>query len=98
MSYWKLSIGEVVELIEIKEEKELEELKEKLVLQDLQAKMTAEYIMGNPIPLSKRFPELFPEEDEEINNNQEMTPQLELNKARMEEFAFWHNQRRKKVE
>lgn len=43
--------------------------------------------------LSEYFPDLFKDDLENQENEKEML----LHKARMEEFAFWHNQRRKKA-
>lgn len=102
--FWESSFGEVVDILEssrrrreAEDERELERIKTEAILNQIQARQIVEFISlslpGNeskPTPLSKYFPTLFENNEEEENNTE-----LELNKARMKEYAFWHNRRRK---
>lgn len=81
------------------ETKELEEkIKAKIALNAVLARQIGEYVASlfnkeaELTPLSKFFPSLFKEEEEE------KTVDMALYKAKMEEFAFRHNQRLKRKE
>lgn len=81
------------------ETKELEEqVKVQISLNSVLARQIAEYV-GNILdkkiqitPLNKLFPTLFELDEEEENND------MALYKAKMEEFAFRHNQKLKRKE
>lgn len=81
------------------ETKELEEqVKVQISLNSVLARQIAEYVGSildkkNQItPLNKLFPTLFELDEEEENND------MALYKAKMEEFAFRHNQKLKRKE
>ncbi len=102
--FWDSSLFEIYDLIESynrrkrNETKELEEkLKIEISLNAVLARQIGEYI-GSILdknvqitPLNELFPTLFKNE-EEVNND------MALYKAKMEEFAFRHNQRLKRKE
>lgn len=106
--FWESSLGDIKELIESKRrrekaeyERQTEELKARAVMNRVLARQVAEYIAlsmsGNenvkPTALHEYFPELFKEN--EADRKQETENQMMLYKAKMEEYAFWHNLRRK---
>lgn len=103
--FWESSLLEIYDLMDsynrrMKNEiKELEEkIKSEISLNAVLARQIGEYIASlfnkdsQITPLNKFFPSLF-EEDEEVKN-----VDMALYKARMEEFAFRHNQRFKRKE
>lgn len=68
-----------------------------------QAKQIAEHISAlfepdkskvKITPLSTYFPSLF-SDVETTDDEQQIKKDLALNKAKMEEFAYWHNKKRK---
>lgn len=81
-------------------DKQMEQLKVQAIMNQVQARQTAEFLasalLGNenvkPTKLSEYFPDLFKDDSEKAANEQ-----ILLHKARMEEFAFWHNQKRKEA-
>lgn len=103
--FWDSSLLEIYDLMDgynrrkKNEMKELEEkLKVEISLNAVLARQIGEYI-GSILdknvqitPLNKLFPTLFEEDEEEINND------MALYKAKMEEFAFRHNERLKRKE
>lgn len=101
--FWDSSLLEIHDLMEsynrrkINETKELEEkLKIKISLNAVLARQIGEYVasMFNKeaqlTSLDKLFPTLFKPDEEEVNND------MALYKAKMEEFAFRHNERLKR--
>lgn len=105
--FWESSLGEIADMMEscrrrqeLKIQEETDRIKTEIILNQVLAKQISEFILlsfpgaeAKPTPLSKYFPTLFKDEDTE----EEIKRQLELNKAKMEEFAFWHNQKRKEA-
>lgn len=103
--FWECSLLEIYDLMESynrrkkNETKELEEkVKVQISLNSVLARQIAEYV-GNIFdkkiqitPLNKLFPTLFELDEEEENND------MALYKAKMEEFAFRHNQKLKRKE
>ena len=103
--FWELSYGEIIDVIESyrrKQEKQAndykDELKVKAVLNDVLSKqiilLLAAGLSGNTKDVPKLvdyFPMLF----DEITSSNNTSSELALNKARMEEFAFWNNKKRK---
>ena len=103
--FWDSSLLEIYDLMDSynrrkkNEMKELEEkLKAEISLNAVLARQIGEYVAsllneGAQItPLNKFFPTLFEEYEEEVNND------MALYKAKMEEFAFRHNERLKRKE
>lgn len=103
--FWECSLLEIYDLMESynrrkkNETKELEEqVKVQISLNSVLARQIAEYVGSildkkNQItPLNKLFPTLFELDEEEENND------MALYKAKMEEFAFRHNQKLKRKE
>ncbi|MFQ9672134.1 MAG: hypothetical protein ACLRZT_02010 [Clostridium paraputrificum] len=103
--FWECSLLEIYDLMESynrrkkNETKELEEqVKVQISLNSVLARQIAEYvgsILDKKIqitPLNKLFPTLFELDEEEENND------MALYKAKMEEFAFRHNQKLKRKE
>lgn len=106
--FWELSLGEVSDLIESyarvkeREKKEKEEMvKQEIILLFNQAVQTSDFIsktLGNKEPikeLSVYYPELFRQEEP---NEAVVSVDLELHKARMENYAHYHNMSRKRGE
>lgn len=103
--FWESSLSEIYDLIDSynrrkkNETKENEEkIKIKISLNSVLARQIAENI-GSILdenikitPLNKLFPTLFEADNDEVNND------MALYKAKMEEFAFRHNQRLKRKE
>ncbi len=96
--FWDLSLGEVMDTIDIynkkieKEEKRyIERFKLQLIANEVQAQQICERVFGKGecTPLSVFFPDLF--KDTSVD-------ETELYKAKMENFAFWHNQKRGDVD
>lgn len=103
--FWECSLLEIYDLMESynrrkkNETKELEEqLKVQISLNSVLAKQIAEYVGSifdkkiQITPLNKLFPTLF-EIDEEDDSDD-----MALYKAKMEKFAFRHNQKLKRKE
>jgi hypothetical protein len=103
--FWECSLLEIYDLIESynrrreNETKELEEkIKAEISLNSVLARQIGEYVASlfnkdsQITPLNKFFPSLFEEDQEEKNID------MALYKAKMEEFAFRHNQRFKRKE
>lgn len=96
--FWDLSFAEIIDVIESyrkKEEQKASDYKEQIkmqaVMNNILAKQIIELLAANltgkneVTKLSEYFPTLFNQENAETDNL------LELNKARFEEFAYWHN-------
>lgn len=108
--FWESSLGEIIDLIEshnriqeIRAKEEEDKVKTNIILNQVLAKQISEFIVlsfsgvnAKPTPLSAYFPGLF-KEDKEVENDDEIKRQLAINKAKMEEFAYWHNQKRKEA-
>lgn len=107
--FWELSIGEVTDMIDsylkrqqLEEERTKAQLKQTAVFNYIQAQQIYNYLstlFSNDVeirPVEAYFPELFKEEAEK-KSEEEKQLQVELHKAQFEEFAYWHNQRRKEL-
>lgn len=108
--FWESSLDEIIDLIEshnriqeVKIKDEENKIKTNIILNQVLAKQISEFIVlsfpgvdAKPTPLSIYFPDLFKEE-KDTENDDEVKKQLAINKAKMEEFAFWHNQKRKEA-
>lgn len=103
--FWDSSLLEIFDLMDSynrrkkNEMKVLEEkLKAEISLNTVLARQIGEYVASlfnkeaELTPLNKLFPTLFEPDEEEINND------MDLYKAKMEEFAFRHNERLKRKE
>lgn len=103
--FWECSLLEIYDLMKSynrrkkNETKELEEqVKVQISLNSVLARQIAEYVGSifdkkiQITPLNKLFPTLFELDEEEENND------MALYKAKMEEFAFRHNQKLKRKE
>lgn len=104
--FWECSLLEIYDLMDSynrKKENEMKEFEEKLKanisLNSVLARQIGEYVASlfnkdsQLTPLNKFFPNLFEADDEEETNND-----MSLYKAKMEEFAFRHNERLRKGE
>lgn len=103
--FWASSLDEIYDLIESfarREKRRMKEresrLKEETAAMYIQAIQIGEMI-GHVMrpssdetitPLSKYYPELFPDENKE-NEEEKIKNDFALHKARMEEYAFRHN-------
>ncbi len=107
--FWELSIGEVTDMIDsylkrqqLEEERTKAQLKQTAVFNHIQAQQIYNYLstlFSNDVeirPVEAYFPELFKEEAEK-KSEEEKQLQVELHKAQFEEFAYWHNQKRKEL-
>lgn len=107
--FWELSIGEVTDMIDsylkrqqLEEERTKAQLKQTAVFNYIQAQQIYNYLstlFSNDVeirPVEAYFPELFKEEAEK-KSEEEKQLQVELHKAQFEEFAYWHNQKRKEL-
>lgn len=103
--FWESSLLEIYDLIgsyNRRKKNEIKELEEKIKIEislnAVLARQIGEYVASlfneeaQLTPLNKLFPNLFEPDEEEVNND------MALYKARMEEFAFRHNQRLKRKE
>ena len=103
--FWDSGLDEVLDLIESRERQKRAEMQTQAVLNMVQAKQTSEYIYAFVEPdrskvkiteLSAYFPSLFSDTESAVGENrQQISRELALNKARLEEFAYWHNRKRK---
>ena len=106
--FWELSLAEIYDLIDAyqrKQEIEAERIKQQLkvdaVFNAILARQIGEYValMFNKdatlTSLEQLYPNLFSEESKETES---ITAECELNyyKAKMDDFAFWHNAQLKK--
>ncbi|MFG6326871.1 MAG: hypothetical protein K1W00_08495 [Lachnospiraceae bacterium] len=92
-------------MLESRERQKKAEMQTQAIFNMVQAKQTSEYIYAFLEPdrsrvkiteLSAYFPSLFSDMDAaDKENRQQISRELALNKARMEEFAYWHNRKRK---
>lgn len=103
--FWDLGLDEVLDLIESRERQKKAEMQTQAVFNMVQAKQTAEHIYALLEPdrskvkiteLSTYFPSLFSDMNvKDKEDKQQISNELALNKAKMEEFAYWHNRKRK---
>lgn len=96
--FWDSSLGDIIDIIEAKQEKIRLEDKEKILLADFVAMRTSEYVarlidMNAKVkPMYDYFPKLFEEElEQHLNHKKE--EELAIHKAKMEDFIFRHNER-----
>ena len=105
--FWDSSLDEIIDLIESYNRREEQRVKEEetkiktqISLNWVLAQQVGEHFsiaMGgksNLTPLYDYFPDLFKREKEEADRQKQMN-QLQLHKARMEDYAYQHNERRK---
>lgn len=103
--FWDSSLQEVYDLMDSynrRKKNEINELEDKLKaeisLNAVLARQIGEYVASlfnkeaQLTPLNKFFPSLFVEDKEEVNND------MALYKAKMEEYAYRHNQKLRKEE
>ena len=101
--FWDSSLQEVYDLMDSynrRKKNEINELEDKLKaeisLNAVLARQIGEYVASlfnkeaQLTPLNKFFPSLFAEDKEEVNND------MALYKAKMEEYAYRHNQKLRK--
>lgn len=106
--FWSSSLDEIIDLIESYNRREEQRVKEEETKIKTQINLNwnlAQQIgdwfqiaMGNKTsitPLYDYFPEFFKNEKEEADRQKQMS-QLELHKARMADYAYQHNERRKR--
>lgn len=102
-SFWDYSLYEIYDLLEshnrkmkYESDKATAELKAKAILDSVLAREIGEYVASmldknaKITPVTELLPELFKEENE-INRANKEKAEMELYKAKMEEFAFRHN-------
>ena len=94
--FWDMSLGEIMDVIEsynrkkeAEEKQFVERYKLHLIANEVQAQQICEKAFGKGeyTPLSVFFPDLFKETSSDET-------EMELYKAKMENYAFWHNQRK----
>lgn len=103
--FWDSSLQEVYDLMDSynrRKKNEINELEDKLKaeisLNAVLARQIGEYVASlfnkeaQLTPLNKFFPSLFAEDKEDVNND------MALYKAKMEEYAYRHNQKLRKEE
>lgn len=103
--FWDSSLLEIYDLIDSynrRKKNETEEMEEKLKveisLNAVLARQIGEYVASifnkeaQITSLDKLFPTLFDSDEEEVNND------MALYKARMEDYAYRHNQKLRKEE
>lgn len=103
--FWESSLLEIYDLMDSynrRKKNEIKELEEKIKIEisvnTVLARQIGEYVASlfnkdaKITPLNKFFPSLFKEDEEEKKVD------MALYKARMEEFAFRHNQRLRRKE
>ena len=103
--FWESSLLEIYDLMDSynrRKKNEIKELEEKIKIEisvnTVLARQIGEYVASlfnkdaKITPLNEFFPSLFKEDEEEKKDD------MALYKARMEEFAFRHNQRFKRKE
>lgn len=101
--FWELSLDEILDMLESYDRRKKAEFRRKAEFNMVQAMQTAEFISVlfqtdkskiKVTPLSEYFPKLFPRNQETTGeNDNQMSRELAVNKAKMEEFAFWHNRK-----
>ena len=108
--FWELSLAEVYDLIESyrrKQEQETEKNKQQLkvdaVFNATLARQIGEYVAllfskeARLTSIEQLYPNLFTEEQKEDEGFSKASEQeLDYYKAKMDDFAFWHNARLKK--
>lgn len=106
--FWNYSIGEIYDLLEsynrkmqIETEKEEADLKIKIILNSTLARWIGENVAclldknAKVTTISEVFPSLFQSEEESV---EESKVDMELYKAKMDDYMFRHNSRMKKGE
>lgn len=106
--FWDSSLDEIIDLIQSYNRREEQRVKEEetkiktqISLNWVMAQQIGEHFdlaMGNKksiTPLYDYFPDLFKSEKEEADRQEQMN-QLELHKARMADYAYQHNARRRR--
>lgn len=106
--FWELSLSEIYDLIESyrrKQEYETEKIKQQLKIDAtfnaVLARQIGEYVASlfnkdaRLTPLEKLYPNLFIDEVGECEESIAVERQLDYYKAKMDDFAFWHNARLK---
>lgn len=106
--FWELSVAEVYDLIESyrrKQEQETEKIKQRLkvdaVFNATLARQIGEYVAllfskeARLTPLEQLYPNLFTEERKDDDGSMFVEQELDYYKAKMDDFAFWHNARLK---
>lgn len=104
-----MSVAEIYDLIESyqrKQELEAERIKQQLkmdaMLNSVLARQIGEYVSclfskeARLTPISELLPGLFDSELSEEDTIDKVDSELMSYKAKMDDFAFWHNQRLKK--
>lgn len=98
--FYEYSLQEVIDRLDAYERNKLVELKTEIVQFDTLAKQIGEQIAAilstEPItltPLYEWYPALF---EKPVETESGMTPEMQLHKAQMENFAHYHNAARKK--
>lgn len=107
--FWELSLAEVYDLIESyrrKQEQETEKIKQQLkvdaTFNAVLARQIGEYVASlfskdaRLTPLEQLYPNLFADELKEVEESSAIEQELDYYKAKMDDFAFWHNARLKK--
>ncbi len=101
--FWELSLAEIYDLIDSyrrKQDFESEKLKQQLkvdaVFNATLARQIGEYVSllfskeASITPLDQLYPTLFAEESKEVETTT-VESELDCYKAKMDDFAFWHN-------
>ena len=107
--FWELSLAEVYDLIESyrrKQEQETEKIKQQLkvdaTFNAVLARQIGEYVASlfskdaRLTPLEQLYPNLFADALKEVEESSAIEQELDYYKAKMDDFAFWHNARLKK--
>ncbi len=102
--FWELSLAEIYELIESyqrKQELEAEKVKQQLkvdvTLNSILARQIGEYVAclfskdAKLTPIQELLPGLFDEELSVDKSDEQESIELAMYKAKMDDFAFWHN-------
>ncbi|KAB6698691.1 hypothetical protein GMA92_12465 [Turicibacter sanguinis] len=102
--FWELSIAEIYDLIEsyqrkqaLETEKVKQQLKVDVTLNSILARQIGEYVAclfskdSKLTPIQELFPGLFDEELSVDKIEEQESVELMLYKAKMDDFAFWHN-------
>ena len=105
--FWDSGLDEIIDMLDSvrrkhKADAERFEMEKKLEIQmlNVQAQQIMEYIslllpgedkQQRLTPLKEFYPHLFSKE--KVEEKEQATAQLELHKARMEDFMYWNNQR-----
>ncbi|MDB8553829.1 hypothetical protein [Turicibacter sanguinis] len=107
--FWELSLAEIYDLLESyqrKQELEAEKMRQQLkvnaIFNATLARQVGEYVAllfskeAQITPLHQLYPNLFEDESREDYHSMTTDQELAYYKAKMDDFAFWHNARLKK--